>query len=148
VVRQDGAPAVAVGQQGKDSEEVAEKEEVFTRRMLKLKNEADVPVKVFLQYRELVGKKWQWLPADPSESADAVSYDLKPGQEMVAEHQGKKVAASRVRIWVASEKAQWNDYKDTDLWLVPEMDAQGQHRYLATEMKTFTFVVPASKAAN
>ena len=149
VIRQDGAPAVAVGQPGKDSSsEDAEKEEVFTRRMLKIKNESDVPVKVFVQYREMVSKKWQWLPSDPSQSSDAVSYDLKPGQEMLAEHQGKKVAASRVRIWVASEKAQWNDYKDADLWLVPEMDAQGQHRYLATEMKTFTFVVPAPKAAN
>jgi len=120
--------------------EDAEREEVFTRRFLKVKNDADVPMKVFVQYRGMDDKKWAWLPADPSTAQDALVYDLNPGQEIFLEHKNTKVSASRIRIWSTAQSQSWLDYRDQDLWIVPEMDQRGEHRYLATEMKTFTFV--------
>jgi hypothetical protein len=143
VITTDGSPAVAKGQDGADSNaDQAEKESVFTRRFVKVKNDTDATVKVHLQYRGMDDKKWVWAPADPSDSQDSVVYNLKPGQEMFLEHNGSKVSASRIRLWGASESQTWNDYKDMDLWVVPEMDQRGEHRYQATEMKTFTFVFP------
>jgi len=99
-------------------------------------------MKVFVQFRGLDDKKWSWIPADPNDSKDALVYDLKAGQEMFLEHKGSKLSASRVRIWGVAESQTWFDFRDQDLWVVPEMDQRGEHRYLATEMKTFTFVFP------
>jgi hypothetical protein len=141
VITGDGSPAIATGSNGKDNTE-GEVEQVFTSRFVKVKNDTDAPMKVFLQFRGQVDKKWAWLPADPSESKDALAYDLKPGQEMYLDTKGSKVAASRVRIWGVAESQSWLDFRDQDLWVVPEMDQRGEHRYQATEMKTFTFVFP------
>ena len=142
VITGDGTPAIATGQNGKDNVEDGEKESVFTRRFLKVKNDTDAPMKVFVQFRGLDDKKWVWVPADPNDSKDALVYDLKAGQEMFLEHKGSKLSASRVRIWGVAEAQNWFDFRDQDLWVVPEMDQRGEHRYLATEMKTFTFVFP------
>jgi hypothetical protein len=142
VITNDGSPAIAAGQNGKDNVEAGEVEQVFTRRFVKVKNDTDQPMKVFVQYRGMDDKKWAWLPADPSESKDALVYDLKAGQEMYLEAKGSKVSASRVRIWGVAQSQSWFDFRDQDLWVVPEMDQRGEHRYQATEMKTFTFVFP------
>lgn len=141
VIAGDGSPAIATGANGKDNVE-GEVEQVFTSRFVKVKNDTAEPMKVFLQFRGQTDKKWAWLPADPSDSKDALVYDLKPGQEMYLEAKGSKVAASRVRIWGEAASQTWFDFRDQDLWVVPEMDQRGEHRYLATEMKTFTFVFP------
>jgi hypothetical protein len=138
----NGAPAVAKGQNGKDNVGEGEKEEVFTSRFLKVKNETGEPLKVFVQFRGKTDTKWAWTPADPSDSKDALTYNLKPGQEMFLKHKGQKIAASRVRVWGISDNAKVLDYRDQDLWVVPEMDDRGEHCYLATEMKTFTFIFP------
>ena len=141
VVTTDGTPAIAVGQDGKDSPE-GEKEEVFTRRFLKVKNDSGVSMKVYVQFRGLEDKKWSWMPADPEKSKDALVYDLKAGEEMYLMHKDAKIAASRVRVWGMADGQSWVDFRDQDLWVVPEMDQRGEHRYMATEMKTFTFVFP------
>jgi hypothetical protein len=141
VVTTDGSPAIATGQNGKDNID-GEVEQVFTSRFIKVKNDTEVPMKVLLQFRGQVEKKWEWLPADPSEVKDAFVYDLKPGEEKFLEAKGSKVVASRVRIWGVADSQTWYDFRDQDLWVVPEMDQRGEHRYLATEMKTFTFVFP------
>ena len=142
VITTDGTPAIARGQDGQDNVGDGEKESVFTRRFLKVKNDSDEPMKVFVQYRGMDDKKWAWFPVDPSEAKDALVYDLKPGQEMYLMHKESKLSASRVRIWGEAESQNWLDFRDQDLWVVPEMDQRGEHRYLSTEMKTFTFVFP------
>ena len=141
VVTTDGTPAVAVGQDGKDSPE-GEKEEVFNRRFLKVKNDSGVAMKVYVQFRGQEEKKWSWMPADPEKSKDALVYDLKAGEEMYLMHKDAKIAASRVRVWGMADEQSWVDFRDQDLWVVPEMDQRGEHRYIATDMKTFTFVFP------
>jgi hypothetical protein len=61
-----------------------------------------------------------------------------------------------VRLWAKSTSAngqEWLEYKDQDLWLVPEVDkddakpkdpsepkAPKEHVYYAPEAQTFTFV--------
>jgi hypothetical protein len=142
VITNDGSPAIAQGANGKDNVENAEVEQVFTRRYLKVKNDSGVPMKVFVQYRGQDDKKWAWFPADPTESKDALVYDLKPGQEMFVQDKGNKLSASRVRIWGVADSQTWFDFRDQDLWVVPEMDQSGEHRYQATEMRTFTFIFP------
>ena len=142
VITNDGTPAIAQGANGKSNVENGEVESIFTSRFVKVKNDSGVPMKVLLQYRGMDDKKWAWLPADPNDSKDALVYDLAPGQEMFLQHKGSKVAASRVRIWGVAEAQSWFDYRDQDLWVVPEMDQRGEHRYQATEMRTFTFVFP------
>lgn len=135
VVAPTPAPSETVAEDG-------EREQVFTRRFLKVKNDSTESIKVFVQYRGMEEKKWVWIPADPTESQDALVYDLKPGQEMYIIHKGRKVEASRVRVWGVGEKANWFDYRDQDLWVVPEIDQRGEHRYQATQMGTFSFVFP------
>jgi hypothetical protein len=139
VIATDGGTAIATSGPSGD---IAEREDVFTRRFLKVKNDADVAMKVFVQYRGFADKKWAWLPADPSASQNALVYNLQPGQEALVEHDSQKVAASRVRVWAVAQGQNWLDYRDQDLWIVPEVDQRGEHRYLATEMKTFTFIFP------
>jgi hypothetical protein len=47
-----------------------------------------------------------------------------------------------VRLWAVSAKKSWNEYRTSDLWLVPETDDSGEHVYLAPEVGTFTYVIP------
>jgi hypothetical protein len=83
VITTDGSPAIAQGAPGKDNvnAEDAEREEVFTRRFLKVKNDADVPMKVFVQYRGMDDKKWAWLPADPSTAQDSLATTSSPARK-------------------------------------------------------------------
>jgi hypothetical protein len=140
----DGSPAVAVGPNGASgAEEVnAEKSLLLTRRMLKIKNDTGAQLKVFVQYRALTDKTWTWLPANPDESAKALTYELGDGQELYVKDAETKIAASRVRIWAEAGDGKWYQFRDEDLWLVPEMNDRGEHVYQATEMKTFTFIFP------
>jgi hypothetical protein len=114
----------------------------LTRRFLKVKNETGSKLRISVQYRTLTDKTWTWLPANPEESAKALTHELADGEEMYVQDAGTKIAASRVRIWAESEAGRWFQFKDDDLWLVPEMNDRGEHVYQATEMKTFTFIFP------
>jgi len=147
VITNDGSPAIAQGANGKSNVEEGEVEQVFTKRFLKVKNDSGMPMKVFVQYRgQDDNKKWAWLPADPNDSKDALVFDLAVGEETFLQHKGSKLSASRVRIWGVAAEQNWFDFRDQDLWVVPEMDQRGEHRYQATEMRTFTFVFPKKEA--
>jgi hypothetical protein len=119
-----------------------------TQRYLQLKNDSGSKLKVWLQYHTLGAKNtWSWVPADPATSDKTLTFELEAGQEGYVQQQGKKITANRVRLWAKSETGQWLEFKDTDLWLVPEQDKEGVHRYFATEIKTFTFVFPRPAAS-
>ena len=67
---------------------------------------------------------------------------MAPGQELFVENNGKKMASPVVRIWAVSAKGQFLAFRGQDLWLVPEQDQNGQHVYLAPDVRTFNFVFP------
>jgi hypothetical protein len=113
---------------------------VQTERLLQVQNNTAQRLTVFVQYFALTDQgTWAWLPADPSNSDQPLAFDLDAGQTAYLSDNGNAIAASRVRLWAVSDKQQWGKYKDEDLWLVPEQDDQGNHVYIAAEMKTFNF---------
>ena len=144
VIGANGTDAVAKGKDGADS--VGEKSIPQTRRFLQVKNESDTPYTVLVQYRSKTEDGlWVWVPADPEESQKALRFQVAPGQAMYLEVNGKRLATSRVRLWAVSAKKSWNEYRTTDLWLVPETDEAGEHVYMAPEVGTFTFVIPRAE---
>jgi hypothetical protein len=114
-----------------------------TDRFLKIKNETNETLTVFFQYRQQSGDKWFWLPADPKKSSEAISLQIPPGKEVYAEVERQRVFSSRVRLWAKSTSSgtEWLEYKDQDLWLVPEVDKEKpkEHIYFAPNVETFTF---------
>lgn len=117
------------------------------QRFLKLKNETSLKLTVYVQYRTLQNGKWVWLPAQPTESEQAVQMVLEPGKTVdVVDAKGQKIVASRIRLWAESERGAWTEFKTKDMWLVTEVDDNGNHIYLAPEMGTFTFVFPGQPA--
>jgi hypothetical protein len=107
------------------------------QRQLKIKNDTAAKVTVYLQYRTLKSGTWTWLPAEPGEAAEALSFDLDAGQETVVKVNDDPLAASRVRVWANADNRQWLTYKTKDLWLVPERNETGEHVYLADAVQTF-----------
>jgi hypothetical protein len=115
---------------------------VQTRRFLKLKNDSGEKLEVFVQYivRTEDGEPL-WIPGEP-ETGKALTLDVEPGQELFVESNGKKIASSVARIWAVSSKGKLLEFRGKDLWLVPEQAPNGDHVYMAPEIKTFTFVFP------
>ena len=115
-----------------------------TERYLRIKNETTQPLNVFIQYRKPKGEDWVWFPADPKKSAQAITQVVPPGAETMAEVDQDPILTSRVRLWAKSATGgtQWLEYKDQDLWLVPEVDGTNSkdHVYYAPKAETFKFV--------
>lgn len=110
-------------------------------RLLKVKNATGLPLEVSVQYRtQKEPEKWAWFPANPGPSTRALSFLLKPGETIDPRDGGQQVNASRVRVWARSLSSdrKWLEYKDHDLWLVPEVD-QDEHRYYAPAIEGFAF---------
>jgi len=115
-----------------------------TQRYLKIKNDTKDTLTIYVQYRtQDKSEQWVWLPANPTQSAQAVTQSLAPGKETLAEVEKNPILSSRVRLWAKSTSggAQWLEYKDHDLWLVPEVDRDKpkDHIYYAPKTETFVF---------
>jgi hypothetical protein len=80
---------------------------------------------------------WTWLPANPEESTKSLTYRLEAGQTTLLRLQGQKLAASKIRFWAEWQGGEFTQYRDQDLWLVPEVDANGNHMYYAPDMETY-----------
>ena len=84
---------------------------------------------------------WKWYPSLPQEGK-TVAYVLAPGRTADLRHDNRPVSASKVRLWVRTESgAKIEEFKDQDLWLVPEPG----HRYFAPDVEPFTRVFTAEK---
>src|SRR5205807_1923818 len=100
-------------------------------RALKVKNATKLPLMIYVQYRaQNEPDQWAWYPAGPEDSRKALAVRVNPGETIALQDRGRSVHASRVRVWAKSVTSdrKWLEYKDHDLWLVPEMD-QDEHRY-------------------
>jgi hypothetical protein len=124
------------GSQDSTSDPVAE--QLQDQRFLRVTNDMDQTVTLWVQIctKDDQGG-WTWLPDSPEQSSKALMYRLQPGQTTNLGFQGQKLAGNRIRVWARWNGGEWNQYRDQDLWLVPETDAAGNHVYVAPEMETF-----------
>jgi hypothetical protein len=123
------------------------KRTLHTMRYLRVQNDTGRAVKLFVQYRTQNAKQqWVWHPSAPPQSNDALTFDIAPGAVVDVKDQDRRVSASRVRVWTTTNGSSWLQYKDQDLWLVPEKDVRGRHVYSAREMQTYTLRLAPAQA--
>ena len=136
-----GGGSVAVIEDPVTTDDILENVVAQTRRYLRIKNATNSNIKVYVQYRTLTESgDFEWCPADPDQSEQAATYRFAPGEEGDLFHRDWRMNASRVRIWAVADHGQeWDQFKAEDLWLVPELDADGERIYYAGEMETFPF---------
>jgi hypothetical protein len=107
-------------------------------RFLRVHNATDGKLKVWVQYETKTDAgDWVWSPAAPGDPDQALSFEVDPGATVDLQDGDWRVNARRARIWAQSETGEWNRFRETDLWLVPETD----HVYEAPEAQTFLFTV-------
>jgi hypothetical protein len=117
-------------------------------RFLKIYNDTDDRLKVWVQYRTIRSDRWKWLPDDPGRSERARVVIVPPGESRMLEDNSGEVDANRVRLWARSSTgASWSRYKKRDLWLVTEMDGdQRRYRAVRTQTHTHTISAPVARA--
>jgi hypothetical protein len=116
--------------------------ERFFERFLRVKNTTAEPMKVYVQFHTQVDdNQWAWVPADPGDSAKSVMLQVSPGQEATLADNEGPIPADRVRIWAVGSSKRIQEHRSRDLWLVPEVNADGDRAYLAPDMQTFTYVL-------
>jgi hypothetical protein len=107
-------------------------------RFLRIYNATDGKLKVWVQYETKTDAgDWVWSPAAPGDPSQALSLEVNPGETVDLQDGDWRLNARRVRIWARSDTGEWNRFRETDLWLVPEED----HLYDAPEVQTFLFTV-------
>ncbi len=104
-----------------------------TRRFLRIKNNTGAKITVSLRYQTLnQDNEWVW-------NDKVLSYDFDAGETSLISDANWKINAVRARVWgVMEDGTMLAEYKDNDLWLVPEQDDNGNHFYLAPQMETHT----------
>jgi hypothetical protein len=116
---------------------------VQVERFIRVKNDTKEKVRFFALFHALTPDgKAEWVPAEPADPATLYTVEVEPGKALeLTDDDGRPISADRVRIWAASRSRRWLDNKDADLWLVPETDGAGNHRYEAPQKETHTFTV-------
>jgi hypothetical protein len=51
------------------------------------------------------------------------------------------VVANRIRLYATSTTRSWNNFKDQDYWIVPEITTEGEHLYYAPSRQTYQFYI-------
>ena len=104
-----------------------------TRRFLRIKNNTGAKITVTPRYQTLnEDNQWVWNDKE-------LAYDFDAGETSLISDGTLKVNAVRARVWAVMEDGTTLDeYKDKDLWLVPEQDDNGNRFYLAPQMETHT----------
>jgi hypothetical protein len=114
----------------------------FTTRYLRVGNDTNEAVDIFVQYKTTTEQGDQWFPADPANSDEAIGVSLAPGESADIKEGDWRVNASAVRIWAKSPTREWNMFKTQDLPLVPEVDESGtDHAYLSNDLQVFNWTV-------
>jgi len=115
----------------------------YHARHLLIGNASKEKVTVHVQYlTQDENGNWVWLPGDPENATESVTFELEPDQYGDAFDGDWRIQAARVRIWAESESGQkWEKHKDSDFLLVPEVDAEGIPTYMAPEMGTVKWIV-------
>jgi hypothetical protein len=137
-----GGDAVEGGDAGEsgDSAQADESMPWQNARYLRLKNDTSEKLTIYVQVRTEVNNAFTWLPADPETSKRALVFELQPGEDGYLPHDGDNINGCRVRLWAKSASGlEWTDYKDEDLWLVPECNDKGERFYYTSGMETLSY---------
>ena len=108
-------------------------------RYLRVANDTDKPVTIFVQYQALNDQgDWVWS----GDGDDALQFRLEPGEVTDLDDNGWRINAASAHIWVKSENGdEWNTFKNQELWLVPEQDENGNHMYQDQGIQIFDYAV-------
>lgn len=112
----------------------ADEVKVQDRRHIRIVNQRDEPIRVFLHYESRDKKgEWGWYPDDPG--GKSFYYDIPPGKSTELYHDDYHIKARRVRLWATGQESNKSSltYKDKDLWIVPK------EGYRARKETTFTY---------
>lgn len=127
----------------------------FEEKRLAIRNRADEPITVFVQYEERApGEKkwvWTWQPGAPR-SDKTLKLTVPPKSTHVAaagEGDGKEpIRARRVLLWAESESGErWDEYRRQPLWLLePDPKSDNARAYHGEEIETYTHeIAPANE---
>jgi hypothetical protein len=112
-----------------------------TTRHLRVTNATREKMTVYLQYRaQDENEEWLWSPGEPG-SEDVMTYELEPGEVADLADEDWHICASRVRLWAVSANQTYEQFKDQDLWLVPETDRDGTHLYESPAVQTIQLAI-------
>jgi hypothetical protein len=110
-------------------------------RFLRVSNATQQKLRIFIRYETYTDSdERQWFPPADTDPG-TLAIDLDPGEVCDVTDGDWRLNARRVRIWAEGEddtKAKWLRFKDKGLWLVPEVDADGNHAYAFPRIQTFT----------
>src|SRR5262249_55852455 len=134
-------------------------------RTLEVLNKTPEPLHVWVQAMSRSRQKgWSWLPSGSEDASQAWDFYVSPHSAKLA-GQGREsnllrteamkitgtrhggdleapVSGSALRWWAESESGRfWTGFKTKQLWLVPETDAEGRHRYYADQMARFSLSI-------
>ncbi len=70
-----------------------------------------------------------------------LAFELEPGQSADLTDGDWEVNGSRARLWAVSASREYANFRDSDLWLVPETNDEGYHGYEAAEIQTFEVAI-------
>ena len=108
------------------------------QRFVRVHNETSKPVTIRIQvYSKTDAGTWTWLPAGAAKGDAPAAYRLGAGQISYLGHKGQKLTGSKIRFSVAWQGGEFTRYRTRDFWLVPEVDAAGNHVYYAPATETF-----------
>jgi hypothetical protein len=111
-------------------------------RLLRIANASGEKITVHVQYRtQAKGDDWAWFPGEPGDTDQSVTFELEDGEVIDAMDNDWAINASQIRFWAKSETKEWVQFKDKDLWLVPEKDEDGNPGYKAQDMQRFNLTV-------
>ena len=114
----------------------------FTTRYLRVGNDTNETVDVFVQYLAETEQGQKWFPVDPATSDDAITVTLSHGETADIKEGDWRVNASRVRIWAKSPTQEWSMFKKIkDLPVVPETDDAGANTYVSNDLQVFNWTV-------
>ena len=107
---------------------------VHKTRVLQVTNKTGQKIVVHVRYEGLgADGKFAWLPAEGT-----LNWEFEPGETAVLLHEGKPIAARRMRIWADNPetKSVWDAAKERDTWTAPAAGYRGGPK---PELFTFTF---------
>ena len=125
-------PAPAADSGAQDPVSDPSQDQLQDQRYLKVSNNMGSPLTLSLQlYTKNDQGAWTWV------GGQRMSYRLAAGQTTYLGMQGQKLAGSKIRFVARWQGGEFTQYRDRDLWLVPEVDGAGNHVYSAAEMDTY-----------
>jgi len=111
-------------------------------RFVRFTNASDKKATFFIQYETIDTEgRAIWMPPLEDGVRYAAAVEVAAGQSVDVKEGDWRVNASRARIWATGEDREWSRYRKIDLWLVPEVDEDGNHSYRAPDPEIYSYTI-------